>query len=215
MTNRHLIKYAANKILAYRVKQALSMSDIKLPTVADAKNTFNKYKSNLVLPGAGAAAGAIYSLLTNKEKDSLKEKLKRLMRNSAAGLAIGSGLELGRSGVAQNMYDKLVGGAEKAKDIIHEKTSAYKKKAAGLNIDKTHFILPAVGAGVSSIATLIGMSKTKDSLKNKLKRLMRNAALGATVGTGLELGRTGITNLLSPKEEIDGGATIDSNFVDD
>ena len=217
MNNRQLIKYAANRMLAYRVKQALSVSDItsKLPTLDDAKSTFNKYKSNLILPGVGAAAGGLYAALTNDSRLSLKEKLKRIIRNSAIGAGIGGIGELGRLGYAQKVHDKITDTISDAKDYIHEKTSAYKKKTAGLNFDKSHLILPAVGAGVSGLATLIGMRNNKDSLKNKLKRLLRNVALGTTVGTGLELSRVGVKNLISPKEEIDGGAIVDSNFINE
>jgi len=194
MNNKQLIKYAANRLLQHRVKQALDLSE---------------YKSNLVLPATGAALGGLYSVLTDADRASFVEKLKRVIKNMTIGGTLGASAELGRLGYAQKAHDKITDAARDVKRIIHEKT------AAKLPIDASHLVLPGIGAGVSSIATLIGMRKSKDSLKNKLKRLMRNAALGATLGTGAELVRTGTKNLLSPKGEIDGGAIVNSNFVDD
>ena len=87
-------------------------------------------------------------------------------------------------------------------------------KTAGVG---THLILPAIGGGVAGLLTLLNMAKTKSSFKEKLKRLIRNAALGTLVGGGLEASRVGLTGLYDAVTNddvpIDGMPTADGNFL--
>lgn len=88
-----------------------------------------------------------------------------------------------------------------------------RRKYAGI---KEHLVLPGVGAGISSLATLLYLTKTKGNIKEKLKSLVRNAALGAAVGGGLELGRVGINGIsdaLSDDTPIDGDPIADGHFL--
>lgn len=90
---------------------------------------------------------------------------------------------------------------------------SYRRKRAGIS---EHLILPAVGGGASALLTLLSIAKTKGSIKEKLKRLIRNAALGTIVGGGLEAGRTGITGLydaFAGNNALDGNTTADGNFL--
>lgn len=76
-----------------------------------------------------------------------------------------------------------------------------------------HAILPAAGAGLSALITAVRMRNTKTSTKDKLKKLLRNATLGAIAGGGLEAGRVGISNILSPDNNV-GNTTVDANFIE-
>lgn len=86
----------------------------------------------------------------------------------------------------------------------------YRNKRAVLE----HLILPGVGASIGAVATLIQSRKTKANTKEKLKQLLRNAALGAVMGGGLEVGRVGISNMLKNSDEPLEGVTADGNFVE-
>ena len=76
-----------------------------------------------------------------------------------------------------------------------------------------HMILPGAGASIATIATILQARKTKDSTKEKLKQIARNATLGAMVGGGLELGRVGISNLLAPNDEPLTGTRAMGNYI--
>lgn len=87
------------------------------------------------------------------------------------------------------------------------------RKRAGI---AEHLVLPGAGAGVAGLLTLLNVAKTKGSIKEKLKRLIRNAALGGMVGGGLELGRMGATGLydaIKGDKPIDGDPTADGHFL--
>lgn len=72
--------------------------------------------------------------------------------------------------------------------------------------------LPLSTASLAAIVTAVNNHKTKGRTKDKVKKLVRNAALGAVVGGGLEAGRVGIKNLLSSHDL--GDTTVDGNFVE-
>ena len=73
-------------------------------------------------------------------------------------------------------------------------------------------VLPVSTASLAALVTAVNNHKTKSSTKDKVKKLVRNAALGAIVGGGLEAGRLGITNLLS-KHDL-GDVTVNGNFIE-
>lgn len=73
--------------------------------------------------------------------------------------------------------------------------------------------LPLSTASLAAIITAVNNHKTKSSTKDKVKKLVRNAALGAVVGGGLEAGRLGIKNILSNNSDL-GDTTVDGNFVE-
>lgn len=82
---------------------------------------------------------------------------------------------------------------------------------------KDHLLLPAIGAGVGGVASLITGRKTKTTLLEKIKKLIRNAALGAVVGGGLEGARVGIKNIMDTGlgPTIEGDTTVDGNYTID
>jgi len=94
----------------------------------------------------------------------------------------------------------------------YRRNARYKRAAMS-----SHLVLPLAGGGIAGILTLLNMAKTKSSFKEKLKRLIRNAALGTLVGGGLEASRVGLTGLYDAvKNEdvpIDGMPTADGNFL--
>ena len=75
-----------------------------------------------------------------------------------------------------------------------------------------HAVLPLAGAGLSALVTAVRMRNTKTSTKDKLKKLLRNATLGAMVGGGVEASRVGISNMLYPDNDL-GNTTVDANFI--
>jgi len=88
-----------------------------------------------------------------------------------------------------------------------------RRKKAGI---KDHLLLPGIGAGVGGLATLLHVLKSKSSIRDKIKKLVRNAALGAVIGGGVEAGRTGIntiTDALSDNTLIDGDPIADGHFL--
>lgn len=100
-------------------------------------------------------------------------------------------------------------------DKVFNKYRRYtRRKRASIS---PHLILPMAGGGVAGLLTLLNMAKTKSSFKEKLKRLIRNAALGTLVGGGLEASRVGLTGLYdavtNENVPIDGMPTADGNFL--
>ena len=86
----------------------------------------------------------------------------------------------------------------------------YRNKRAVLE----HLVIPGAGATIGAIATLIQSRKTKASTKEKLKQLIRNAALGAMVGGGLEYARVGISNAIKGQDEKLNNTIADGNFIE-